>query len=99
MNKHYAKIWTLTAGAVIGIVTAVSIFAAPAPKEQFIPMLTFKTGPARLLFQMPATPTPAGPSYDVSHDGQRFLVNTLVTDPTPSPLTLVLNWTAEVKRD
>jgi Tol biopolymer transport system component len=60
---------------------------------------TFKTGPARLLFQMPATPTPAGPSYDVSHDGQRFLVNALVTDPTPTPLTLVLNWTAEVKKE
>jgi len=33
-------------------------------------------------------------SYDVAPDGQRFLVNTDVGDPTTPPLTIVLNWAA-----
>lgn len=32
--------------------------------------------------------------YDVSIDGQRFLVNTLVEAASPSPITLVVNWAA-----
>ena len=35
--------------------------------------------------------------YAVTGDGQRFLVNTLVGDSTPVPLTIVLNWTAGLK--
>jgi len=30
--------------------------------------------------------------YDVSSDGQRFLVNTTTKEATPSPITLILNW-------
>jgi hypothetical protein len=37
-------------------------------------------------------------SYDVSADGQRFLVNTDVGEVTSSPLTAVLNWTSDVKK-
>ena len=37
-------------------------------------------------------------SYDVSADGQRFLVNTDVGEATSPPLTVVLNWTAELKK-
>jgi eukaryotic-like serine/threonine-protein kinase len=37
-------------------------------------------------------------SYDVSVDGQHFLLNTDVGEVTSSPLTAVLNWTAEVER-
>jgi eukaryotic-like serine/threonine-protein kinase len=37
-------------------------------------------------------------SYDVSADGQHFLVNTDVGEVTSSPLTAVLNWTADVGR-
>jgi hypothetical protein len=32
-----------------------------------------------------------GQQYVVSPDGQRFLVNTLVDQPTP-PITILLNW-------
>ena len=31
-------------------------------------------------------------------DGQRFLVVTTAEDMTSSPITVVLNWTAELKR-
>ena len=36
--------------------------------------------------------------YVPSRDGQRFLINTPATDPTPTPITVVLNWTAGLKK-
>jgi Tol biopolymer transport system component len=48
------------------------------------------------LFQ---TRVPAGVAanhthYVPSRDGQRFLVNTQTNDPSPSPITVVVNWTS-----
>ena len=37
-------------------------------------------------------------SYDASLDGQHFLLNTDVGEVTSSPLTAVLNWTADVAK-
>jgi Tol biopolymer transport system component/tRNA A-37 threonylcarbamoyl transferase component Bud32 len=36
--------------------------------------------------------------YVPARDGQRFLVNTEIGDPPPNPITVVLNWTAGLKR-
>ena len=36
--------------------------------------------------------------YVPARDGRRFLVNTQTGDPAPNPITVVLNWTAGVKR-
>jgi Tol biopolymer transport system component len=36
--------------------------------------------------------------YDVSADGQRFLINTLVEEEGATPIVLVLNWFEELKR-
>jgi hypothetical protein len=36
--------------------------------------------------------------YVPSRDGQRFLVNTQSGDPTPTPITIVLNWTAGLQK-
>jgi Tol biopolymer transport system component len=52
------------------------------------------------LFQ---TRVPAGISanrthYVPSRDGKRFLVNTQSGDPSPTPITVVLNWTAALKK-
>jgi eukaryotic-like serine/threonine-protein kinase len=44
---------------------------------------------------------PGGPGasyYAVTNDGQRFLVNTLAVDSALVPFTVVLNWTAGLKR-
>jgi hypothetical protein len=38
-----------------------------------------------------------GSRYDVSKDGKRFLVNSGLPEDL-SPLTLVTNWTGELKR-
>jgi hypothetical protein len=36
--------------------------------------------------------------YVPTRDGRRFLVNTQVGEPTPNPITIVLNWTAALKK-
>ena len=36
--------------------------------------------------------------YVPSRDGRRFLVNTQATDLTPTPITVVLNWTSALKK-
>lgn len=53
-------------------------------------------GTATPLFQ--AHPESFLHSYDVSADGQRFLVVTSEPQKLPSPITVVLNWTAELKK-
>jgi len=35
---------------------------------------------------------------DVSPGESRFVVDTISTDETPAPLSLVLNWTSELKK-
>jgi hypothetical protein len=36
--------------------------------------------------------------YDVARDGQRFLLNVPVEDATASPITVVINWPALLKK-
>ena len=37
---------------------------------------------------------PENQQYDVSPDGQRFLINTIIEE-APSPITVILNWKAK----
>jgi hypothetical protein len=37
-------------------------------------------------------------SYDVTADGQRFLINTKVDEPNAAPLSVILNWATEMER-
>ncbi len=62
---------------------------------------TFEAGLPRPLFQTRAQVNRAGPNvfaYDVSADGQRFLVNTIVGEQASIPVTVVVNWTAGLRR-
>ena len=56
-------------------------------------------GIPKLLFQtrVPAGVTANRTHYVPSRDGQRFLVN-MALDATTSPITVVLNWTATLKK-
>lgn len=61
---------------------------------------TFKVGTVRPLFKARLRPfarLDAYP-YDVSSDGQRFLVNTLVEETRLTAITLVVNWTSGLKK-
>jgi Tol biopolymer transport system component/predicted Ser/Thr protein kinase len=54
----------------------------------------FEAGPSRALFQTRSRYT-GNYAYDVSPDGQRFLVNTLVGSEAMPPVTVVLHWNAK----
>ncbi len=75
-------------------------FIAPDYKLMAVEVVTggtaFAAGTPRALFQTRAA-TLVVRAYDVSPDGQRFLINSLIGDPTSSPITLVLNWTAGLR--
>jgi hypothetical protein len=36
--------------------------------------------------------------YDVTADGQKFLVNTRVDEPNAAPLSIILNWASEMEK-
>jgi Tol biopolymer transport system component len=57
---------------------------------------TLEVGAVRVLFEVPLAGR--GYVYDVTADGQRFLINTAVEKRASAPITLVLNWTADLKR-
>ena len=66
------------------------------------PQPTFSVGNPSELFVFPRIAQIAPPSrsvYDVSPDGQRFLVVQLPEPPQePTPIHVVLNWFEELKR-
>jgi hypothetical protein len=37
-------------------------------------------------------------SYDVTSDGQKFLVNTRVDTSNSAPLSVILNWASEMEK-
>jgi Tol biopolymer transport system component len=56
---------------------------------------SFRVGAVRPLFKMAV----GGPryAYDVSADGQRFLVNTIIERTGSAPITVVVNWPATMR--
>src|SRR5712691_6175010 len=57
----------------------------------------FEVGAYHRLFQTRAVRP--GKSYDISPDGQRFLINSAVDTSSSSPVVLVMNWTAGLKKN
>ncbi len=56
----------------------------------------FRVGQAKALFQL--QPSGGGASYDVTPDGRRFLVKRGLAAESESPLTVVVNWPAELTK-
>jgi hypothetical protein len=59
----------------------------------------FESSTPKALFKT-RTPTFARTlgAYDVTADGQRFLIGTFIGEPNVTPPIVILNWTAEVKK-
>ena len=59
---------------------------------------TFEVGAPKALFQtrLPGYPGPKN-DYDVSADGQRFLINNLAEEATSTPISVVINCTSDLK--
>ncbi len=72
------------------------LMAAQAPRgESFeigaaVSLFEFRAGTVQCLFSFPP--------YAVTADGQRFLINAVVDMEPNTPLTVVVNWTAEMKK-
>ena len=66
------------------------------------PGASFKAGSPVALFQTTHRRQPVSAqdrfSYDVSGDGQRFLINTRVDETSAAPLAIQLNWASEIEK-
>jgi Tol biopolymer transport system component len=63
--------------------------------------LAFETGGPKALFETRLGNVEGSnpwSQYAVTADGRRFLVNRLATEPTASPITVILNWPAAEKK-
>jgi hypothetical protein len=58
----------------------------------------FAAGTPKPLFRAPIKLLDIGFQYDVSPDGGRFLINMLEEDQQTTSITVVQNWTAELKK-
>jgi len=59
----------------------------------------FSAGKPKVLFEGTYVPTPRSfPDYDVSPDGQRFLMLKAAEQATPAQINVVLNWFEELKQ-
>jgi Tol biopolymer transport system component len=56
------------------------------------------SGTPRELFDTELTLSPLQDQYRVTPDGQRFLVLKPISEATPTPITVVVNWTARLKK-
>jgi Tol biopolymer transport system component len=68
------------------------IMAAPVRNGESI-----EVGASVSLFEFRASTSQIYAPYAVTADGQRFLINAAVEEPN-APLTVVVNWAAEVKK-
>jgi hypothetical protein len=59
--------------------------------ESGIPQPMFKIDPRRVELGW-------NKQYVVTADGQRFLVNEVLAEGSHSPITIVMNWSAELRR-
>ena len=79
-------------------------YLSPDSKMMAVPVTTgadFDSGTPMALFQ--ATPRQPIPIYDlfvydVSRDGQRFLIITPVKEAETAPMSVVLHWTAKLNK-
>ena len=79
-------------------------YIAPDGKMMAAPLsagANFDAGPPVPLFQAHAREffaTSEQVSYDVTKDGQRFLINTQVKNADTHPMSVILNWDAQMKK-
>jgi hypothetical protein len=60
--------------------------------------VSFEAGPPVALFDFRPGGTLITSYYSVTADGQKFLLSSIVETEATAPLTVVINWTANLKR-
>ncbi len=72
-------------------------YVAPDRRLMAVPVrgaANLEIGVPAALFESRIRMDPPFRNYDVSADGQRFLINTMAAKEKERPVTLVVNWTA-----
>jgi Tol biopolymer transport system component len=92
----WAPTWRRDGREIFFVATGDKITAAPVTVDG----ATLHVGALETLFetQFPSVPYPGARLYGVSADGRRFLVLVTAARSVPSPLTLVVDWTAEIRK-
>jgi hypothetical protein len=75
-------------------------YLTPDRKVISVPVKTgdrIQLGAAEELFRVDVAAEQS--TYDVSPDGRRFLVNTRVSGPESTPITIVTNWSRSLKKN
>ena len=85
-------------GAEIYFAAAAGKMMAVSVKATLGPRPTFEAGVPTPLFDTRLYDGALAYEYDVTADGQRFVVNTNVAGAYATPLTVVVNWTAPLKK-
>jgi Tol biopolymer transport system component len=78
-----------------GKLMAVEVKSGPRGGSQ---EASFEAGTPRVLFEFRSGTVQPNRPYAVTADGQRFLLNTIVDESGGAPLTVVVNWQAELRR-
>jgi Tol biopolymer transport system component/predicted Ser/Thr protein kinase len=78
-------------------------FVSPSPDRKVMAVdvkagATFEAGDPKMLFPTRMKSASGSREYDLTSDGRRFLVNSMVSEESIAPITLLQNWMAELKR-
>jgi Tol biopolymer transport system component/predicted Ser/Thr protein kinase len=72
------------------------VYAEPPDKRKIVEIRSAPSFQVSVPKDLFATPRPQG--SDVSRDGKRMLVNMPAAEVAPTPMTIVLNWTAALRK-
>ena len=103
-NPRGGELFYRSGSRIMAVDVQVGQASRPAPSEDRsgdLSLPSFSAGKPRMLFDGPYLPTTASlPFYDVSPDGQRFLMLKPVESQASAPtqINVVLNWFEELKR-
>ena len=76
-------------------------FVAPDRKIMAVDVklgTNFTMGTPHALFQSQVSSYTSPNRYDVTADGQKFLVSSVAQESSPTPMTVIVNWAATLKR-
>jgi hypothetical protein len=84
--------WSKNSGELFYLAANRNLMAVPYRAT----VTTFEPGAGKVLFAVPGNAVSR--SYAVTGDGRRFLIGKPVDESINEPITLVLNWSEEMKR-
>lgn len=104
IKKRELLAWALAAIATIAALSTAALYFSPCARvfrviSEGKVLLWFEAGVPKTLFGTRVlTLTEFRNHYAVTADGQRFLINSTIEETSATPFSVVVNWTADLKR-